>query len=67
MCLAKVYLSNSDNNPFLQDIAHMRVRDDCIELETLFGEEKIIPGKVVEIDFSNSRILLDKDTGTDKV
>jgi transposase len=29
-----------------------------VELETLLGEEKVIPGRVVEVDFATSRILL---------
>ena len=66
MCLAKAYLSKSDDNPVLQDIAHMRLRDDCVELETLFGEERVISGRVVEIDFSTSRILLDNSRQTDQ-
>ena len=66
MCLAKAYLSISDDNPVLQDIAHMRLRDDCVELETLFGEERVISGRVVEIDFSTSRILLDNSRQTDQ-
>ena len=67
MCLAKAYLSNSADKPILQDIAHMRLSDDHVHLETLFGEEKVISGRVVEIDFSTSRILLDKSRKADKV
>jgi predicted RNA-binding protein len=58
MCLAKAYLNKSAEDPVLQDIARMRLHDDHVELETLFGEEKVIPGKVVEIDFSTSKIVL---------
>ena len=60
MCLAKAYLNKWGNEPVLQDIAHMRLRDGRVELETLLGEEKVIPGKVVEVDFATSRILLDE-------
>ena len=66
MCLAKAYLNKSADNPILQDIARMRLHDDQVELETLFGEEKVISGRVVEIDFSTSRILLDKSRKADK-
>jgi predicted RNA-binding protein len=58
MCLAKAYLNKSADNPILQDIARMRLHDDRVELETLFGEERVISGRVVEIDFSTSKILL---------
>jgi predicted RNA-binding protein len=58
MCLAKAYLNKWGKKPLVQDIAHMRLHDDRVELETLFGEEKVISGRVVEIDFSTSKILL---------
>jgi predicted RNA-binding protein len=60
MCLAKAFISNSSKQPILEDIAHVRVQGDRVELETLFGEEKVISGRVAEIDFSTSRILLDE-------
>jgi predicted RNA-binding protein len=50
----------------LHDIAHMRLCDGWVELETLLGEEKVIPGKVVEVDFTVSRILLDENRESDK-
>ena len=60
MCLAKAYLNKWGDKPVLQDIAHMRLRDGQVELETLLGEEKVIPGRLVEVDFATSRILLDE-------
>ena len=66
MCLAKAYLNKSVDNPILQDIARMRLHDDQVELETLFGEEKVISGRVVEIDFSTSKILLNESAKADK-
>ncbi len=66
MCLAKAYTNNSTDKPVLENIAYMRLYDDRIELGTLFGEEKVIPGRVVEIDFSTSQILLDELRKADK-
>ena len=66
MCLAKAYLNTWGNEPVLQDIAHMRLHDGQIELKTLLGEEQIIPGRVVEIDFSISKILIDNRIDTYK-
>ena len=60
MCLAKAYLNKWDDEPVLQDIAHMRLHSGRVELETLLGEEKVILGRVVEVDFATSRILLDE-------
>ena len=66
MCLAKAYLNKWGKEPVLQDIAHMRLCDSRVELETLLGEEKVIAGKVVEVDFTASRILLDESRGPEK-
>ena len=40
----------------------MRFDGDSVEMETLFGEEKVIPGRVLEVDFSTSKIILDVST-----
>jgi predicted RNA-binding protein len=66
VCLAKAYLNKWNGEPVLQDIAHMRLQDGRVELETLLGEEKVIPGVVVEVDFAASRILLDKHLEAEK-
>ena len=60
MCLATAYLSNGSDEPILRDIAHMRFDGECVEMETLFGDEEIIPGRVLEVDFSTSKIILEK-------
>ena len=60
MCLAKAYLNKQDDEPVLQDIAYLRLSDNRVELETLFGQGKTISGRVVEIDFSTSKILLEQ-------
>jgi predicted RNA-binding protein len=66
VCLAKAYLNKWGNEPVLDDIAHMRLCDGRVELETLLGEGKVIPGKVVEVDFTASKILLDENHESDK-
>lgn len=66
MCLAKAYFSKSADKSILEDIAHMWLHDDRVKLGTLFGEEKVIPGRVVEIDFTTSKILLDQHHETGK-
>ena len=66
MCLAKAYLNKWDDEPVLQDIAHMTLHNGRVELETLLGEEKVVPGRVVEVDFATSRILLDEHREAEK-
>ena len=60
MCLAKAYLNKQDSEPVLQDIAYIRLHDNRVELETLFGQGKIIPGRIIEIDFAASKILIEQ-------
>jgi|GEM_PF-347072 len=58
MCLAKAYPSTERNRSFLENITYMKLDGDCIQIETMFGEETIIQGKVLEVDFENSKIII---------
>lgn len=60
MCLAKAFMNNWSEQPVFRDIARLRIYNGKVELETLFGEEKAIQGRVIEVDFAASRILLGK-------
>jgi len=60
VCLATAYLNEGSEEPILRDIAYMRFNGDRVEMETLFGEEQVILGRVLEIDFSTSKIILDQ-------
>jgi len=61
MCLAKVYEAREGDEPILEDIAHMTIDGDRVEVETLFGEKRVFHGKVRQVDFLNSRVQLEKD------
>lgn len=63
VCLAKAYVDSTDNEPIMDSIARMRVLTDGVELETLFGEPRVVPGRVAEVDFATSYILLHSDDG----
>ena len=60
MCLATAYLNEGSKEPILRDIAHMRFDGDNVEMETLLGEEKVVSGRVLEVDFVTSRIMLEQ-------
>jgi len=60
MCLATAYLNEGSEEPILRDIAYMRFNGDHVKMKTLFGEEQVILGRVLEIDFSTSKIILDQ-------
>ena len=58
MCLAKAYPSTERNRSFLENITYMKLDGDCIQIETMFGEETVIQGRVLEVDFENSKIII---------
>ena len=59
MCLAKAFPNTERNRSFLENIAYMKLAGDCIQLETMFGEETVIQGKVLEVDFENSKVIVE--------
>jgi predicted RNA-binding protein len=61
MCLAKAYVDKMGDEPVLRDIAQVRVRDGRVELKTLLGEEMVLPGGVLAVDFMASRIVVGED------
>jgi len=60
MCLAKIYAAKEDDKPIMEDIAHLTIDGDLVEVETLFGEKMIFQGKVLQIDFVKSSVDLEK-------
>jgi predicted RNA-binding protein len=60
MCLAKVYLNKQDDEPILRDVALVRLHNGQVEMETLFGEVRVVSARLVEVDFNASRILLEE-------
>ncbi len=59
MCLAKAYFGKDDASLILEDVARLTIEGDKLRLATLFGEEKEVDGKIKEIDFMNSRVVLE--------
>jgi predicted RNA-binding protein len=59
MCLASAYFDNENGQVILKDIAHLKFNGDMVELETLFGEGKSVQGRVIEVDFFSSKIILE--------
>jgi len=59
MCLAAAYQSRENDQPILQEIAHVRIDGNRVELETIFGDRKVLQGKIHEIDFMNSKLIIE--------
>jgi predicted RNA-binding protein len=59
MCLAKAYTNREMVEPILENISHMDCHGKSIRMETMFGEEKVIRGIVLEVDFENSKVIIE--------
>jgi predicted RNA-binding protein len=59
MCLAKAYPNTGMSEPIFENITYIELDGQRIRMQTMFGEEKIIPGRVLEVDFENSRVIVD--------
>jgi predicted RNA-binding protein len=59
MCLAKAYPNRGMSEPILENITYMKLDGQRIRMQTMFGEEKVIPGRVLEVDFENSKVIVD--------
>lgn len=61
MCLAKAYLGGKSEKELLaEEVTSIKVEDGRLMVTTLFGDKKEIAGRIREIDFRASRILLEK-------
>ena len=59
MCLAAVYQGTENSEPAMKEIARLRIEGDSVELETLFGEKMVLQGRIKEIDFMGSRVVIE--------
>jgi len=60
MCLATAYWSAKNDQPILRDIALMEVKGEDVHLQSLFGEQEVVRGRVTEVDFEESKIILER-------
>ncbi len=59
MCLAAAYQGAESDQPILKEVARITIDGDAIELETLFGEKRVLQGKLTEIDFMKSKVIIE--------
>lgn len=60
MCMASVWIKkDSGEKNLLEEVAVIRVSGKNLVLSTLFGEEESVKAKIKEIDFVNSKVLLE--------
>ena len=64
MCLSKAYLrKNGGRELLMEQVTSVDITDDKLVLKTLFGEQKEIVGKLRQVDFVASAIILEKVAG----
>ena len=62
MCLANIYQNTKTAKPLIKSVARLRVDGNQVVAETLMGESQIVPGKITEIDFMNSDVIVEEIT-----
>lgn len=62
MCLSKVYIDErSDENLVLGDVARVAESDGTVEVNTLFGDDKVLEGYTIsEVDLTKNFVILKK-------
>ena len=60
MCLANIYQNENGGKLITKDIAYLKIAGDQIEVMDLAGQTSIVPGRIKEIDFMNSDIIVEK-------
>ena len=60
MCLANIYQNTKAGEPLIKSVARLRVDGNQVVAETLMGESQIVSGKITEIDFVNSDVIVEE-------
>lgn len=60
MCLANIYQNENGGKLITKDIAYLKIAGDQIEVMDLSGRTSVVPGRIKEIDFMNSDIIVEK-------
>jgi predicted RNA-binding protein len=64
MCMATAYLKHrSGDELLLEEVASVRLQNDGVLLTTLFGRQECVAARIREIDFLESRIILERQEG----
>jgi len=60
MCLANIRQNGKVGKPLIKSVAYLKIDGNQIVTENLKGETEIMQAKIMEIDFMNSDIFVDK-------
>lgn len=61
MCLGKAYIEKDTVlNPVMEDVATIAMKEGKLVLTSLFGETQSFNGVLKNIDFNNSKIIIEE-------
>jgi predicted RNA-binding protein len=61
MCETTVYLSkDGEEQKIMEDVVLVQPEDDAYLLVSLLGEQKLVPGRIVKIDFLKHTLHLSR-------
>lgn len=59
MCeLNAILMQDGKREPIMESVTRMVVDDDVIELTGIFGERQIVPGSIIEVNFSKGETII---------
>lgn len=62
MCLSKAWFKGDiAGEPIMEEIAKLRTKNERVILTSLFGEETVVDANIEEVDFTNNRIILQRN------
>ncbi|MCK4331732.1 MAG: CooT family nickel-binding protein [Dehalococcoidia bacterium] len=63
MCIATVYVGEAGRmETVMQDVISVELENHGILLTTILGEEKLLKGRIKNIDFLKHSVIVEKDT-----
>lgn len=64
MCLGTAYyIQGQSQEQILQDVAYIDLKGEQVRLVTLLGQEKLVDGRLLEVDLEQGSILLQPRSG----
>lgn len=63
MCIATVYVDDAgQTEEVMQDVVSVEIEDKGMLLTSILGEEKLLKGRIKNIDFLKHSVIVEKDT-----
>ncbi len=60
MCLANIYQNGRAGKPLIKSVAYLKIDGNRIVAENLTGGTEVVQGKIKEIDFMSSDIIVEE-------